>query len=100
MIGAIGFYVNNIHRRGELTYALAKPYWRRGIMQIAIQKLLDYAFTQMQLERVEAITRNENKASVELLKKLNFMHEGTLHKYRFFNGKNWDIEMFAIVNEE
>lgn len=99
MVGAIGLYINNTHRRGEITYDLAKPYWRQGIMKKAIKAVVKHALSNMQLDRIEAVTRHENKASTELLLKTHFTHEGTLKKYRFFNGKTWDIEMFAITND-
>ncbi|OGT25098.1 MAG: GNAT family N-acetyltransferase [Gammaproteobacteria bacterium RIFCSPLOWO2_02_FULL_42_14] len=95
MIGAIGLYINNMHRRGEITYDLSRDYWRKGIMKKAMQAVIRYAFDTLQLVRIEAVTRIENKASIALLKSLDFEHEGTLKQYRFYNDKAWDIEMFA-----
>lgn len=97
MIGAIGLYLNNMHHRGEITYDLSPDYWRQGIMQKTIQAVVDYAFREMKLLRIEAVTRHDNIASTALLKKLGFVHEGTLRQYRYYNGKAWDIEMFAIT---
>jgi ribosomal-protein-alanine N-acetyltransferase len=97
MIGAIGLYANHMHRRAEITYDLSRDYWRKGIMLKTIQAVVNYAFNTMGLLRIEAVTRNENTASMALLKKAGFTHEGTLKNYRFFDGKNWDIEMFGIT---
>ena len=98
MIGAIGFYLNNMHRRGEITYDLSRDYWRQGIMQKALRAIITHAFTNMKLERIEAVARLENTASAALLKKLGFTHEGTLKKYRYYDNKAWDIEMFAMCD--
>ena len=100
MIGAIGLYMNNMHHRAEITYDLSRDYWRKGIMKKAIQAVINYAFTEMKLLRLEAVTRHDNNASIALLKKLKFVHEGTLRNYRYYNGKAWDIEMFAIVPKD
>lgn len=97
MIGAIGLYMNNMHHRAEITYDLSKEYWRKGIMKKAMQAVIHYALTEMKLLRIEAVTRSENTASIQLLKKLGFVHEGTLRNYRYFDGKAWDIEMFAMT---
>lgn len=97
MIGAIGFYLNNMHHRGEITYDLSREYWRQGITEKAIRAVVHYAFSEMKLLRIEAVTRHENIASAALLKKIGFIHEGTLKKYRFYDGKAWDIEMFGIT---
>jgi [ribosomal protein S5]-alanine N-acetyltransferase len=97
MMGAVGLYMNNMHHRAEITYDLGKAYWRQGIMKKAMQAVIDYAFREMKLLRIEAVTRSENTASMELLKKLGFVHEGTLKNYRYYNDRAWDIEMFGIT---
>ena len=100
MIGAIGLYINNTHRRGEITYDLSRKYWRQGIMQKAIQVIIDHAFNAMMLDRIEAVIHCENEASAKLLTKLNFHHEGTLRKYRYFDNRTWDVDMYAIVSND
>ena len=100
MIGAIGLYMNNMHHRAEITYDLSKEYWRKGITKKAIQAVVKFAFEKMNLARIEAVTRKENVASSELLKSAGFIYEGILKNYRFFDGKTWDIEMFAIVPKD
>ncbi|MCX7121029.1 MAG: GNAT family N-acetyltransferase [Gammaproteobacteria bacterium] len=97
MIGAIGLYANTTHHRAEITYDLSQEYWRKGIMRKTILAVIDCAFKKMKLQRIEAVTRHDNAASLSLLKKLNFIHEGTLSNYRYYNNRAWDIEMFAIT---
>lgn len=97
MIGAIGLYINNTHHRAEITYDLGKAYWRKGITLKAIQTVVEYALSHLGIARIEAVTRHENTASMALLKKAGFTHEGTLKNYRYYNGQAWDIEMFAMV---
>ena len=97
MVGAIGLYMNNTHHRAEITYDLSRDYWRKGITLKAINTVVKHAFTHMNISRIEAVTRHENIASMTLLKKAGFTHEGTLKSYRYYNGKTWDIEMFAIT---
>ncbi|EKD91865.1 MAG: acetyltransferase [uncultured bacterium] len=99
MIGAIGLYINNMHHRGEICYDLSRDYWRQGITAKAIMAVVDYAFKNMNILRIEAVTQKDNTASIALLKKLNFHHEGTLKKYRYYNNHAWDIEMFSVTPE-
>lgn len=100
MVGAIGLYVNNTHHRAEITYDLAKEYWRKGITQKAILAVTQFVFKNMDISRIEAVTRHENSASMALLKSCGYTHEGTLKNYRYYNEKTWDVEMFAIIKEE
>src|SRR3989338_856544 len=87
MIGAVGLYANNMHHRAEITYDLARDYWRQGIMQKALAAIVQHAFSHMGLSRIEAVIRPDNLASANLLKKLGFTHEGLLKNYRYYNEK-------------
>jgi ribosomal-protein-alanine N-acetyltransferase len=99
MVGAIGLTIHAINKRAELHYDLAKPYWNKGITTKAIRKILDYALNTLGLIRVEAITTRENIASQKVLINNNFIYEGCLHAYKFFEGQARDVEMFAITQE-
>lgn len=97
MVGAVGLYINTQHRRAELCYDLARSFWNQGLMTATLSRVLYYAFVEIGLQRVEAITTGENQASISLLKKLGFLHEGCLKRYRYFNGASHDVELFAIT---
>ncbi|OGO95627.1 MAG: GNAT family N-acetyltransferase [Coxiella sp. RIFCSPHIGHO2_12_FULL_44_14] len=99
MIGAVGLYINNQHYRAELCYDMARDYWNKGIMGKALRCVVDFSLMEIGLHRIEAITVKENGASVALLKKLGFHHEGSLRNYRHFNGKSHNVEMFAMTHE-
>ncbi|OGT97220.1 MAG: GNAT family N-acetyltransferase [Gammaproteobacteria bacterium RIFOXYB2_FULL_38_6] len=100
MIGAIGLYINSFHRRAEISYDLARAFWRQGIMSKAIQKVIDLAFNDMQLNRVEAITMVENEASISILKKHGFQYEGRLRHYKFHQDRPYDVEMFGLIRKQ
>ena len=97
MIGAVGIYINNQHSRGEICYDLHKTYWRRGIMCSAIEIVMEFAFQQIKLDRLEAVTVKENIPSMAILKKIGYTHEGTLHNYRQHDGRPHDVELFGIT---
>jgi ribosomal-protein-alanine N-acetyltransferase len=99
MIGAAGLYINYHHERAEISYDLSKEFWRQGIMGKVLKKLLEYSFSHVGLKRLEAVTLNENMPSQSILSKLGFVHEGMLRNYRYFNGRNHDIEMFGLTPE-
>src|SRR3990167_4315485 len=96
MIGAIGLYINTMHRRGEIGYDLARAHWGHGIMTRAMETVIQFTFQTLDLVRIEAVTLHNNAASISLLKRLHFQAEGTLHNYRVHQGKAYDVEMFAL----
>ena len=97
MIGAVGMYINNFHHRAEISYDMDQQYWGRGIMSRVLRLVCRYAFEQMDIHRVEAITLKENEKSIRLLKKNGFRYESTMRNYKYFKGQPRDVEMFSIV---
>lgn len=99
MIGAIGFTTESQSMRAELHYDLAKEYWGQGITTEAIAAAVHYAFDVLGAVRVEALTTKDNIASQKVLLKNNFIYEGCLHAYKYFEGQARDVEMFAITQQ-
>lgn len=99
IIGSVGLYMNNHHHRAEICYDLAKAYWRQGVMNTVLPKVIDFAFEKLKVYRIEALTLQENAASIGILEKLGFVREGTLRKYRYFKEVPRDVELFATTIE-
>ncbi len=97
MIGAVGMYINNSHHRAEICYDLAKHFWRQGIMTRALSSVIKFAFTHMEIHRIEAVTLKVNIGSTRILEKLGFNYEGTMKNYRYYSGRPHDIEMFSLT---
>ena len=79
------FHIHAKNRCGEIGYALRSEHWRKGYMGEALQSLLDYVFGPMNLRRLEADVDPRNAASLAILGKLGFQHEGLLRE-------RWDVE--------
>lgn len=65
-------YSENI-TRADLGYELMPHSQGQGFMQEALEPVLTYGFNQLSLNRIDAVTHKENIASINLLKKFNFM---------------------------
>lgn len=101
MIGSIGFSgVNSYHSRMELSYDMAKEFWRQGIMSKAINALLRYGFKTMNINRIEAISSTYNEGSIRLLEKCKFKYEGCLRQHRYHRGKYVDVYVFSFLKED
>lgn len=101
MIGTIDFlYWDQVHRRSEIGYVLAKPYWGQGIMTEAASKLLDFGFHKMELQRIEARCFVENIGSERVMQKIGMTYEGTLRKLMFIKGSFRNLKIYSILREE
>lgn len=101
LIGTVGFNswsFNN--QRAEISYDLMHELWRKGIMTKALTAVLQFAFQQMDLNRIEARTMLNNTASQNLLCKLGFQKEGVLRNYRKIRGQFIDVVLFSLVRQD
>ncbi len=86
--------------RAVLGYDLGRRHWRQGIMSRALRAALDFGFTQMELNRVEALSFAENTASRKLLENLGFSCDGMLREYEFIKGRFVDMAMYSMLRRE
>ncbi|MEM7130636.1 MAG: GNAT family N-acetyltransferase [Chloroflexota bacterium] len=99
LLGTCG-YVWLRRFRGEIGYELGRAYWRQGIMQEAIQAIVEFGYEKLGLNRIEALVMFENQASAELLKKLNFCEEGLLRQHDYFKDAFHDMRLFARLRSD
>lgn len=59
----------------ELGYELLPRYQGQGIMSESLLAVINYAFKELDLRKLEAFTHRENKASTKLLEKFDFTLE-------------------------
>ena len=102
MVGGLG--LSNVRRgvaqMGTLGYWAGKPYARRGYISAATRLVLDFAFGQLGLHRVEAACLPTNEASRGLLEKVGFTHEGYARGYLRIDGAWRDHVLYAVLREE
>ncbi|MGB0861764.1 MAG: GNAT family N-acetyltransferase [Saprospiraceae bacterium] len=100
LIGTIGFWqLSKQSRRTEIGYMLQSDFHRQGIMQEALNLVMNYAFEVMNLHSVEARTSPDNSPSIKILERNGFVKEGHLIENFYFNDKFWDTFIFSKRNK-
>jgi len=84
-------------RRAELGYGISRAYWRQGYMAEAVAALLDFGFSAMNLNRVEADIDPRNLASGKSLEKLGFVREGLLRERWIVGGEVSDSALYGLL---
>lgn len=80
-------------------YFLDKRYNGKGMMTEAVRLVVEYAFNELKLHRIEAGVMPHNIPSMRVLEKAGFHKEGIARKNVKINGKWEDHQVLAIVNE-
>ena len=71
----------------------------KGFTTEAVQLVVDYAFNELKLHRIEAGVMPHNIGSIKVLLKSGFHKEGIAKKNVKINGKWEDHQVLAILNE-
>ena len=82
---------------GYLGYYMFKGYERRGYMKWALGVIIQRAWKELKLHRLEANIQPGNAASIELVKSLGFQQEGYSPRYLKLGGRWRDHERWAIL---
>lgn len=102
VIGECGFHSwNKAHHRAELYYHLKNDSdKRKGLMTEAVKEVLNYAYNELELHRVQALVAKDNIASIKLLERFKFKKEGTLREDYLVDGKMEDSECYSLLKHE
>ena len=83
-----------------LGYKLDKDELNKGYMTEAVEKIVEIAFNNNGLHRIEANIMPRNIASIRVVEKLGFYNEGLAKKYILLNGKWEDHIHMVLLNEK
>lgn len=87
-------------KSAHIAYSIATRHSGKGLMAEGISTILDYAFDVLGLHRIEANITPENQKSINLAKKIGFIHEGQSRDLLLLNNKWMDMERFAILSTD
>lgn len=96
--GGIGLHPQSdiFCKNAELGYWLAEPFWGHGIMPIAVEKMVEFGFKNLDIDRIFARPFHTNVGSQRVLEKSGFRLEARLEKTIFKNGTYLDELIYSI----
>ena len=99
LLGAIT--LDNIRRgpaqAGTLGYWIGQTHARKGYMREAIEGVVHFGFTTLDLSRIEAACLPENVASRGVLENSGFKYEGVAQSYLQINGRWRNHVLYACL---
>jgi ribosomal-protein-alanine N-acetyltransferase len=87
-------------KRAELGYAFARNAWGSGYASESLPRLVDYAFKQMELNRLEAVIDPRNAASARVLERLGFQYEGRQRERYIVRGETSDAGLYGLLRRD
>lgn len=91
--------VYGVFKSAFVGYSIDKDNQGRGYMKEALSLVLDYAFNNMGLHRIEASTLLDNEKSKGVLRSCGFKELGINYNYLFINGQWKDhVTFYKIID--
>lgn len=93
--------INLIHRNAEFAIFIGNETVKgKGYATEATLKALDFAFNNLNLNRVFLKVQEDNSSAIKLYQKCNFTQEGVLRKSVFKNGTYLDEVVMSVLKSE
>lgn len=95
-IGGTGLTIEQTHKRAEIGYWIAEPFWNKGYATEAARALIQYGFEQLKLHKITCSHFAHNPASGRVIEKSGFTKEGELKEHLLKDGVFVDLWIYGI----
>jgi RimJ/RimL family protein N-acetyltransferase len=76
----------------DIGFAFLPDHWRRGFAFESSSALMEYAFSELGLDRIVAVTQADNTASIRTLEKMGLAFEGLVR----LDKDGPDLQLYAV----
>jgi ribosomal-protein-alanine N-acetyltransferase len=100
-IGHLGLYDIDFRiGKAQIGMAISQEFWGKSIGMKAFVNILDYAFNQLRLNRIDTYNLVLNLKIITMKEKLGFKTEGILRDFQFRDGQFQDVMVMAILKRD
>ena len=101
IVGSLGFVkLDKVNKNGEIGYWISQKMQGKGIITKSCERLIQYAFKHLDLNRVTIKMDPQNSKSKAIPNRLGFTYEGTLRQDRFRKDHFQDTELYSVLKKE
>ena len=101
LAGFAGFHsVNYVNKQTSIGFWLAEEFQGKGIMHQVVSSLLDYAFEEYNVHRVEIRCGIENTKSQAIPERLHFNKEGIIRDGEFLYDHFHDLIVYSMLEDD
>ena len=98
LAGIIGFHqIDWANKNVEIGYWLGEKFQGNGIITRSCKALVDVAFFDYQLNRVQLRCATGNRKSCAVIERLGFIKEGTVHQAEFLYDRYVDLDVYGMT---
>lgn len=88
------------HQSAYLGYRILNPFWRQGFATEACRGVIELAFRELKLHRLEAGISPSNRVSLRVARRLGMRREGVTRNRLYLYGAWQDLVLYAVTSED
>jgi len=101
IVGMVGFHgIDWANSKTSVGYWLSEKYQGKGIMTEAVKSLINIAFTEYKLNRVEILCGVKNEKSKAIPERLGFKQEGIIRDAEYLYDHFHDCSLYSVLSKE
>lgn len=93
------FNISLTDKSGEVSYLVHPDVRGKGVASEAVRRVIQYAFEELDLVRIQAHCVVNNFASERVMQRCGMRQEGVLRKYACIHGEFLDYKLYAAIKE-
>lgn len=100
--GLVGFRdTDRMNCKTEIGYWLSESFQKKGIVGLSTKRLIEFAFEDLGMNRIQIRCAVENLPSKKIPLKLGFTHEGVERDGELLSGNIYtDLEVYSLLKRE
>ncbi|WP_421781052.1 GNAT family N-acetyltransferase [Kiloniella litopenaei] len=100
-IGNIQMRINWLHKTADIGILIGNSnFWGQGLAKEALNLVIQYAKSELQLEKVTMATRATNERMLKTIRSLGFFSEGNLKNQVIYENRRVDIAQYGLIFSE
>lgn len=101
LVGMISLHgINYLDHKAYIGYWLDEDNIGRGIMTDSVRAMIEYAYTELELNRIEIRAGVGNKKSRAIPERLGFTQEGVVREAEYVDGTYIDLAIYGLLKKE
>lgn len=101
LIGSVGLMrIDHRQAQAEIGFWLGAAWEGQGLMSRALQALLEVAFTELALRRLEMRILPHNRRAIALAERQGFYREGTLRQAIQIDQQVHDVALYSLLADD
>lgn len=88
------------HSKATLGIVISRNYWGKGIAYDVTSRVCQYAFEELEMNRLQTYVDERNRRAIDNLKHIGFTVEGTLRESEYENGEYINIVVFSMLSKD